>query len=348
MKNINPLGLFDDHFLMERLSKLGDPLEKLNDYIDWKIFISPMEKAFEVKPDMSRGGRPPFDRLMMFKALIIQGLYNLSDDQLEFQIVDRASFKRFLGLKKSDKVPDSKTFWVFRESLIERDVILDMFKTFNEILDKASVFANEGKMVDASFVEAPRQRNTREENKHIKQSGTAPDQWKSNPHKLRQKDIDARWTKKNFVTFYGYKNHIKADTKTKLIEDYIVTDASVHDSQVIEALLCEKDRGKPLYADSAYGGEEQQKVYKKKEVIDCVHEKGYRNKPLTEKQKANNREKSRTRARVEHVFGFVENSMNGSIVRTIGIIRANAKIGMMNLIYNINRCTQLKIQVSMG
>jgi len=285
---------------------------------------------------------------MMFKALIIQGLYNLSDDQLEFQIVDRASFKRFLKLKRSDKVPDSKTFWAFREHLIEKGLIESMFKIFNEKLDAAGVFANEGKMVDASFVEAPRQRNTREENKHIKQTGTAPEQWKEKPHKLCQKDIDARWTKKNFVTFYGYKNHIKADTKTKLIEEYIVTDASVHDSQVIEELLTEKDEGQPLYADSAYNGEEQQKVYKKKKVVDKVHEKGYRNKPLTEKQKDDNREKSRVRARVEHVFGFVENSMNGSIVRTIGIARAKAKIGMMNLTYNINRCVQLKIMVSMG
>jgi IS5 family transposase len=112
---------------------------------------------------------------MMFKALILQGLYNLSDDQLEYQIVDRASFKRFLGIKKSDKVPDSKTFWAFRELLIEKNAIEDMFKTFNELLDNAGVFANEGKMVDASFVEAPRQRNTREENKHIKQTGTAPE-----------------------------------------------------------------------------------------------------------------------------------------------------------------------------
>lgn len=349
MKNINPLGLFDEHFLMEKLTKLGDPLEKLNDYIDWNIFKAPLFKAFEGETQVqSKGGRPPFDKLMMFKALIIQGLYNLSDDQLEFQIVDRASFKRFLEIKKSDKVPDSKTFWAFREQLIEKNVIEDMFKTFNKILDNAGVFANEGKMIDASFVEAPRQRNTREENKQIKKTGTAPDEWKEKPHKLCQKDIDARWTKKNFVTFFGYKNHIKADTKTKLIEEYVVTDASVHDSQVIEELLTEKDKGQPLYADSAYGGEEQQKVYKKKEVVDQVHEKGYRNKPLTEKQKADNREKSRVRARVEHVFGFVENSMNGSIVRTIGIARAKAKIGMMNLSYNISRCAQLKIMVSMG
>jgi IS5 family transposase len=349
MKNINPLGLFDDHFILEALNKLGDPLQKLNKFIDWKIFESPIEKAFQFESkDLSKGGRPPFSKLMLFKALIIQSLYNLSDDQLEYQILDRASFKRFLGLKKSDKVPDSRTFWLFREQLIEKDVILGLFKFFNETLDAAGVFANEGKMVDASFVEAPRQRNTREENKHIKETGTAPQDWKVKPHKLAQKDVDAKWTKKNNTVYFGYKNHIKADTKTKLIEEYTVTDAAVHDSQAIEQLLTEKDKNLPLYADSAYTGEDQEKIYKKKKVISKVHEKGYRNKPLTDAQKARNKEKSSVRVRVEHVFGFVENSMHGSIVRTIGIARAKAKIGMMNLTYNICRYTQLKMAVSMG
>lgn len=349
MKNINPLGLFDDHFLLEKLTKLGDPLQKLNEFIDWKIFESPINEAFKNEDkDLSKGGRPPFNRLILFKSLVIQSLYNLSDDQLEYQIIDRASFKRFLELKKSDKVPDSKTFWLFREQLIEKNIIMGLFKTFNETLDAAGVFANEGKMVDASFVKVPRQRNTREENKHIKETGTAPQEWKVKPHKLAQKDVDARWTKKNNTTFYGYKNHVKADTMTKLIEEYIVTDASVHDSQAMEQLLTEKDEGQPLYADSAYTGEDQEKVYKKKKVINKINEKGYRNNPLTEEQKANNKEKSGTRARVEHLFGFVENSMNGSFIRTIGIARAKAKIGMMNLTYNICRCVQLKIVVVMG
>ena len=349
MKNVNSLGLFDDHFLMEKLTKLGDPLQKLSNYIDWNIFKAPLDKAFaDETKDRSKGGRPPFDKLVLFKALLIQSLYNLSDDQLEYQITDRASFKRFLGLKKSDKVPDSKTFWHFREQLIEKDVIMGLFTTFNETLDAAGVFANEGKMVDASFVEAPRQRNTREENKHIKENSTPPEVWKEKPHKLCQKDVDARWTKKNNATFFGYKNHIKSDTKTKFIKKFEVTDASVHDSQPIEKLLTEEDEGQPFYADSAYTGEEQDKIYEKMKVVNEVNEKGYRNKPLTEQQKANNKEKSKTRARVEHIFGFVENSMNGSFIRTIGIARAKAKIGMMNLTYNICRCTQLKIAVCMG
>ena len=141
---------------------------------------------------------------------------------------------------------------------------------------------------------------------------------------------------------------MKADVKTKLIEKYIVTNAAVHDSQTTEALLTEKDEGQPFYADSAYTGEEQEKIYEKKKVINKVIEKGYRNKPLTEEQKASNKEKSRIRVRVEHIFGFVENSMDGSIVRTIGLPRAEAKIGMMNLTYNICRCVQLKLVVAMG
>ena len=129
---------------------------------------------------------------------------------------------------------------------------------------------------------------------------------------------------------------------------FTITYGATSWSQTTEELLTEKDEGQPLYADSAYTGEEQETVYMEKKVINKGIEKGYRNKPLTDEQKASNKEKSRTRARVEHLFGFVENSMNGSFVRTIGLTRAEAKIGMMNLTYNICRCVQLKLVVAMG
>jgi len=348
MKNINPLGLFEEHFLLERLTRLNDPLIKLNRYIDWNMFSPVLAHALiDSEKDKTKGGRPPFDNLMMFKILVLQGIYNLSDDQMEYQITDRRSFMRFLKLKTSDKVPDSKTIWLFRETLINKGVITNLFEQFNLALDQRGVFANKGRMVDASFVEVPRQRNTREENKEVK-SGQTPQEWKIKPHKLAQKDVDARWTKKNDNSFYGYKNHVKADTKTKLIVDYIVTDASIHDSQALDDLLNEKDKKQELYADSAYTGDEQEKVIRKKKMKNKVHVKGYRNKPLTEKQKNDNTEKSRTRARVEHIFGFVENSMNGSFIRTIGILRAKAKIGLMNLTYNICRYIQLQNSVVMG
>ena len=344
MKNINPLSLFDDFFNLETLSKLGDPLEKLNSSINWGVFEMPLSDAFNKSElNKGKGGRPPFSRIMLFKALIIQSLYNLSDDQLEFQIIDRASFKRFLGLKRSDKVPDSKTFWAFREQLAENKMIEKLFHKFSEALQNAGIQANEGKMIDASFVEVPRQRNTHDENEQIKETGKAPKEWKKNKHKMAQKDVQATWTKKNNQTFYGYKNHVKADLKTKFIERYIITTASVHDSKPLSKLLGKEDKYQPLYADSAYSGEPIGVFLEKRKIVNMIHEKGCRERPLTDAQKNFNKLKSTFRARVEHIFGFIENSMNGSFIRTIGIKRAKTKIGLMNLTYNICRCQQLKI-----
>ena len=275
----------------------------------------------------------------MFKILILQRYYNLGDDQTEYQICDRLSFMRFLKLTIADDVPDSKTIWNFRERLVDLDIVDKLFDLFKTKLEVLGLIIHEGKIVDASFVEVPKQRNSREENKQIKE-GEVPKEWKEN--KLEQKDVDARWTKKNGVSYYGYKNHVKCDQKSKLITSYTVTDASVHDSQPTKGLLNKEDEGQSFYADSAYTGENfQNELVAEKKVTLQIIEKGYCNKPLTDEQKVANKEKSKVRVRVEHIFGFVENSMNGSFIKTIGIKRAKAVIGLMNLTYNMFRTTQM-------
>lgn len=334
-------GLFDEELRLEKLTIQKDPLVKLKEEIDFEMFRSKLEEAFK-KEEKGIGGARPYDYVMMFKILILQRYYNISDDKMEFQILDRLSFMRFLGLSLSDKVPDAKTIWHFREQLTKKNLTEKLFLLFLERLKEKGLIASEGKIIDASFVEVPVQRNGREENKRIK-GGEIPEQWKEEPHKLRQKDSDARWTKKNGKSYYGYKDHIKADKKSKLIETYQVTDASVHDSQPIEKLLSQKDEGQSLYADSAYSGEEIAALVGKNGMKNQIHEKGYRNKPLTETQIENNKIKSRSRVRVEHIFGFIENSMNGSFIRSIGIRRATAIIGLMNLTYNMFRAVQLCI-----
>jgi len=346
MKNKNPRGLFDEELRKEHLTQQGDPLVLLKKMINWEIFRPIITPIFEIK-ERGIGGRPPFDYITMFKILVLQRYYNLSDDQIEFQILDRTTFMRFLDLEISDKVPDSKTIWLYRENLTESGIIEKLFMRFHLELERLGYVGNEGKMVDASFVEVPRQRNNREENKEIKE-GKTPEEWKNKPHKLSQKDIEARWTKKNNVTFYGYKNHVKVDTKSKLIDKYAITPASEHDSQELANLLEEKDAGQDFHADSAYTGDVQEKTIEKVRMKNLVNEKGYKNKPLSDKQKASNKAKSKIRARVEHVFGFVKNSMNGSLIRTIGIIRAKAVVGLMNLTYNIFRYIQLRKVAFMG
>jgi len=340
MRNKNERGFFDEQFRLEKLTDQNDPLVKLLQQINWEQFRRILTNAFE-REEKGVGGRTPFDYVMMFKILVLQRYYNLSDEQMQFQILDRLSFMRFLGLTLSDSVPDEKTIWLFRENLIEHKLVDRLFDKFLSSLEKANLIGKEGRMVDASFIEVPRQRNSREENQKIKE-GIVPEDWEDEPNKLAQKDLDARWTKKNNQVFYGYKDHVKVDEKSKLIIGYEVTDASVHDSQPLNDLLNKKDRGQPLYADSAYTGEEQEKVIEKVGMINKVHEKGYKNKPLTKRQMKSNRRKSKFRARVEHVFGFMEISMKKMYVRSIGRIRVEGIIGLMNLTYNLLRSIQIR------
>jgi len=162
------------------------------------------------------------------------------------------------------------------------------------------------------------------------------------PNKKRQKDIDARWTKKKNESHYGYKDHVKIDNEHKFIDTYKTTSASVHDSQALDDLLDEeKDKGENLWADSAYTGENQDKTIEKYKINNQVHEKGSRNTPLTQEQKDSNNEKSKTRARVEHVFGFIEGSMNKFYLNCIGLKRVSAAISLINLTYNMFRYEQL-------
>jgi transposase, IS5 family len=332
--------LFDEEETYKKLSEIGNPLEKISLVIDFEMFRTALENGLLNKEKKSNAGAKPYDVVMMFKILILQRYYGLGDAQIEYQILDRLSFKKFLGLESGDKVPDEKTVWAFRETLTAKGLIEKLFTQFIDYLEVKGLIMNEGKMIDASFTVAPRQRNTREENKKIKE-GNGHELWSDNPNKKRHKDIDARWTKKNGETFYGYKNHAKVDTKSKFIDTYTVTDASVHDSQALDDLLSEEDKGQELYADSAYTGDDQEKVIGKYEMNNKVHEKGYRNKPLTEEQKNKNREKSKTRARVEHVFGFMEQNMNGLVVKSVGIARASGIIGLINLTYNLFRYEQV-------
>ena len=160
-------------------------------------------------------------------------------------IRDRLSFMRFLGLGLGDRVPDEKTIWLFKDQLAKGKVTEKLFARFDGYLIQKGFAAKKGQIMDAAIVEVPRQRNTRQENQKIK-SGEVP-AWEEN--KQRQKDIDARWTKKNAVSYFGYKNHVSTDVKHKLVRKWAVTPASVHDSQAFGQLLDKNNSGKGVWAD---------------------------------------------------------------------------------------------------
>ena len=184
-------GFFDVDERLADLSAKGDDLERVRALVDFEIFRPALEAAVR-RADRSKGGRPPFDHVFMFKVLILQAMHSLSDERCEYLIKDRLSFMRFLGLGLSDAVPDANTIWTFREALKKANAIDALFRRFDETLRASGYLALGGQIIDAAIVAAPKQRNTDEEKKAIKQD-RIPDGWKETA-KLRQKDRDARWT----------------------------------------------------------------------------------------------------------------------------------------------------------
>lgn len=330
-------GLFDEIERLEELTKLGDPLTILTEKIKWETF-RPILKQIRIEnpENIKNAGRKPFDEVMMFRVIILQSLYGLSDDQMEFQLKDRRSFERFVsGGDMQYQMPDAKTIWLYKERFKEHGISRKVFRKFNHQLDKANLMAKSGQIVDASFVEVPRQRNSRDDNKHIKEEGTHPEEWSEN--KKRQKDVDARWTEKNKQKHFGYKNHIAAERKRKFIINYEVTSAEIHDSQpFFEVLRKPRKDNEPVWGDSAYRAEDNERKLAKKGFVSKIHEKGYRGRPLTERQMARNTIKSRTRARVEHIFGSIR-WFKGNYLRCIGLARITEAVGMVNVAYNMKR-----------
>jgi IS5 family transposase len=326
-------GLFDWQERFEQLDQGGDPLAKLNQVIPWDLFRQDLEQI-RAKERRSNAGRRPFGVVLMFKILVLQSLYNLSDDQTEFQIRDRLSFMRFLGLNLGDTVPDAKTIWLFREQLTQADLTKTLFERFDRYLRDHGFAARKGQIVDASIVAAPRQRNSREENRQIKE-GEVPDGWSEN--KQRQKDTDARWARKYGQSYYGYKNHIDIDVKHKMIRRYEVTPASTQDLQAFDKLLDEDNSSRDVWADANYRSKEKLAMLAGRHFRPHLQEKGCRYKKMTDQQRQSNRRRAKIRGRVEHVFGIQTQRAGTLLIRSVGLVRAVAKVGLRNLAYNLDR-----------
>lgn len=332
-------GFFDLDQRYAQLSANGDPLDILSTAIPWETF-RPVLQHVHLKDRKSAAGRKPYDPVLMFKVLTLQCLYNLSDEQIEYQIRDRLSFMRFLGFSLHDRVPDEKTIWLFRNTLTQHGLIDVVFTQFQDFLDQQGYTAQYGTLVDARIVSVPKQRNTREENQQLK-SGTVPVAWEGQPAKQRQKDTDARWTKHHGRSHYGYKNHVAVDVRHKLVRAYTVTPASTHDSQEVTTLLPIPNTRKAVWADSAYRSADISDYLKSHRLQNNIHYKGYRNHPLSPARQELNHRRSTIRARVEHVFGFQVTSMRSTVLRCIGLARARTKVGLQNVVYNMCRYTQL-------
>ena len=329
--NFNQAELFAHIHHGEKLDKLGDPLQKIEQCIDFSALAAEVERIVPRKEN-PQGGRPPYPTEIMVRILILKRLYNHSDEQMEYQLLDRISYKRFCHLENQSRIPDRTTIWLFENRLGENGAKA-IFEGVNAHLLKQGFIARGGQIIDATLVSAPKQHFTRDEKKQIKE-GSEPEDWK--PAKRSQKDLDATWTKKHGKSHYGYKLSVNVDKKHKIIRDIETGTASTHDGDHFEEVIDPANTSKDVYADRGYPSKEREAWLKAKGYRNRIQRKGQRNKPLSKAQKRRNHTIAKIRARVEHVFASIA-QMGGKSIRTIGQERANFAMTLMAACYNIKR-----------
>ena len=330
-------SLFASEEREHKLNKLGDLLDRLNDCVNFSSLSAELER---IMPRSARlkGGRPPFPTELMVRILVIQQLYNLSDDQMEFQLLDRLSLQRFAGLRHSSQIPDAKTIWLFKERLKDAGAHTRLFDLVGIELARHGYIARGGQMIDASLVQVPRQHLSREE-KAILEAQAIPTDWK--PSQRQQKDTQAKWTQKHGKSYFGYKLSANVDKQYKLIRKVKISPANEHDTLHLEAILDPCNTCQAIYADKGYVDQAREQRLIKSGIKVHIQRKAKRGQVLSECQRKRNTRIARVRARVEHPFAAMA-QMGGKTLRIIGLARAKFQLHLKAACYNLWRLVSLK------
>lgn len=291
-------------------------LDRIDDELDWRRFGKTLRKVFKDCKD----GRPSYPPVMLFKVLLLQQWYGLSDPMAEEAIGDRLSFRRFLGLGLHDAIPDETTICRFRGRVAEKGLGDKLLRELNRQLDNKGLLVKHGTLVDASLVEAQ----------------TRPPR-KNDPNPA--KDADADWTVKNNQPTYGFKLHVGVDEGSGIIRKAEMTAASIHDSRVFDELLSGDERA--VYADKAYDDTARRQRLKCLDVLDGILKKGRRNRPLTDWERTWNRYLSVIRSPVERVFGTLKRSYGFRRARYVGLIRNRNHAYLLAMAFNMRKMTRL-------
>ena len=290
---------------------------KCDKYIPWSELAEPLKDMYT--NNTNKGGASNWPVVMMIKCMMLQRWFNLSDPMLEEMLLDRLSFRRFIGLRMEDKTPDETTFVVFRKRLRKHGHSATLFDKTVEILKQCSVILEEGTCVDATIIEAPRGRK--------RSDGTST------------KDKTASYTKKHGTIHHGFKAHIATD-RNGIIKDYRFDTAGVHDSRHIDDLIT--DERHSVWADSAYMDSERKKRLQEQGIFCGIIERRVRGqKELTAEQKWHNRLVAGIRAVVEHPFAWMKNT-GYRRVRYRGLRRNGMDFALHAIAYNFKRSFSLQ------
>jgi IS5 family transposase len=291
-------------------TKAGTFLERANEVIDFSFTDTIFKKLFN-----GEVGRKPYDSRLMFRILLLQQWYGLSDAQAEEQIYDRESYKEFLGINMDDYIPDETTICNFRNALVKHNLEELFFDEVQRQLFANGVAIRKGRIIDATIVETPKGRKDKETGGN-------------------SRDTEAGFTKKNGKTYHGYKGHTATDTKGNFIMKVFVSTATDHDSIHKDKLLTGDEDA--VFGDSAYINKEMKKAFRKQGKFYGMVERATRNHPLSSSQKKRNRKLSSVRCRVEHVFAELKCRMNYK-PRYRGLKKNTWQYMMATATYNLKR-----------
>lgn len=298
-------------FLGRPLSGGSTPLDRLSGLVKWYRFEKLLAPLRDGGP-----GRAAWPPLVLFKALLLQSLYGLSDRELEEALGDRLSFRRFVGLGLEESIPDHTVLSRFRNLLVGEGLLEKLFGELDRQLEKAGVILKRGTMLDATLIDAVSAPPTAER----------PSQ-----------DTDARITArkgKSGLTF-GYKAHVGVDEGSGLIRTVITTPANVNDTVVADRLV--RGDEKTVWTDAAYDTHARRARLKAEGRKVRIARRPNKHHPLPERLKRYNRLIARRRAAVETTFATLKNRMKLTVIRYVGLARAAAQVTMAAIAFNMRR-----------
>jgi IS5 family transposase len=341
MRNLTG-DLFSRSRREEKLTQFTGVLDRLDELVDWHGLAQAVNAATGREAARPQGGRPPYPTAVLLKIVVLQQLYgNLSDEQMEYALLDRLSWQHFIGMADARDLPDARTIWTFKNQIASGGGAEALFHEVSDQLAQAGLSAKGGQLIDATIVEVPKTRISQESREQVN-NGETPAHWHAK--RIAHTDTDARWTTKHKEWFYGYKGHVNVDQKHKLIRTIEVTPANVDDRVPLERLI-ETDparlaSGKTVHADKGYDAKATRDLLKAQGLRDGVSRKDDAQRYDNTDNQARNKRLSHTRARVEHVFGAWEKTM-GKRLRCIGKLRAASMMTLQAVVYNLRRWVTL-------
>lgn len=331
-----------DLFVQEqRQAKLLDYVGALAGIDELFDFGAMAAKLDEVCPagDRSKGGRPGYTTEVLVRMVMLQGLYNLSDEQCEYQVLDRMSFQRFCRLDGALNVPDARTLWRFKQRLAEKGVGgQTIFEEVGRELQRRGYIARGGQMVDATIVQAPITRVTSQEREVINQ-GEVPEGW--SPKRVAHTDLDARWTHKHGKSYYGYKLHSNVDAKYKLMRQIKVTPANADDGHQLKDVLDKHNTRALMLADRGYDSRANREILDKNGLQDGIARRAKPGQTARQRLDQRNRTISTVRSRVEHVFAGLA-QQGRKVVRAVTLARNTLALSIKCAMYNARRLVWLE------